>query len=316
MGAGMPMMDPAGVGQKRGREDAVYNQQSKVLAAGGVMMRLLMVNNEAGTIIGTGGANIREIRDNSGCHVNVGEALPGQNERVVSLTGTTEQVQVALRMSVDKLEEASQTPAGEKRVSKVLIPNEQIGSVIGKGGQRAREIREQSGAFMNISAANEIHAFSPERIVTVTGEPQQCVAALVRITDQLADHPLEDRPYRGNYDLHSAQVAQPARPPAAAVKGGGPECTAQFLVLNEHAGHLIGKGGSVINELRNQSGCKIDMSRGEPGMTERPMTLSGSIQQCQLAQHLISCKLATVLMQLQQFEERDKGGGHVGYAPM
>ena len=73
----------------------------------------------------------------------------------------------------------------------------QIGSVIGKGGSRAKEIREQSGtlqtslrstlispvfagAFMNISAANEMHAYSPDRIVTVTGEPNQCCTALIR----------------------------------------------------------------------------------------------------------------------------------------
>ena len=28
----------------------------------------------------------------------------------------------------------------------------------------------------------------------------------------------------------------------------GPECRAEFLVLNEHAGHLIGKGGSIIKQ--------------------------------------------------------------------
>lgn len=324
MGMSMPPMGQP-MGQKRGREEGVMAQQAKVMASGGVQMRLLMANNEAGTIIGQGGNNIREIRDNSGCHVNVGEALQGQNERVVSFTGSPEQVQGAMNLAITKLEETAATPAGEKRISKVLIANEQIGSVIGKGGSRAKEIREQSGAFMNISAANEMHAYSPDRIVTVTGEPNQCCTALIRISEQLAEHPLEDRPYRGGYDMMSQQMqrATPAFHPQQMQmqqqprRGGGapsgPECNAQFLVLNEHAGHLIGKAGSVINELRNQSGAKIDIARGEPGMAERPVTISGSIQQCQLAQHLISVKLATVLTQLQQFEDRGQKPGGAAY---
>jgi len=223
---------------------------------------------------------------------------------------------MALSLVIQKLEEAHPTPQGEKRVCKVLIANEQIGSVIGKGGSRAKEIREQTNTFMNISATTEMHAYSPERIVTVTGEAQACLQALMRITEQLAEHPLEDRPTRA-YGHEGAQGAFPgfaAQSPMQAVAPsgapGGPECTGTFSVLNDHAGHLIGKGGSVINELRQQSGCKIDMSRGEPGMTERQMTLNGSVQQCMLAQHLVSVKLASVLSQLKQFEERDRAAGY------
>ena len=122
--------------------------------------------------------------------------------------------------------------------------------------------------------------------------------------------------------MQQQQMFQPQRPmgmggPMGGGGGGGapggPECKAEFLVLNDHAGHLIGKGGSVINDLRGQSGAKIDLSRGEPGQTERTITVNGSIAQCMKAQNLISMKLATVLTQLQQFHERDQGGGMQRY---
>jgi len=317
MQAGSPPMQAynpydAAVGQKRGREAGGY-AQNKMLASGGLQMRVALQNMEAGTLIGTGGANIKAIRDTSSCHVNVADMAPSSPERLVTFSGTTEQVNAALAGCVEKLEEAAPTAEGEKRIFKVIVPNEQIGSIIGKAGSRAKEIREQTGAFMNISAATEAHQYSPDRIVTVTGDPQQALQAMTRITVQLADHPLEDRPYRGSYDIQQATQRQSMTgsmnmsAPAATAAPGGPECTATFLVLNSHAGHLIGKGGAVINELRSQSGCKIDMSRGEPGMSERPITLTGSIQQCQLAQHLISVKLAGVLTQLAQFEARDRG---------
>jgi len=102
-------------------------------------------------------------------------------------------------------------------------------------------------------------------------------------------------------------------PPPSQAQPSGPECRAEFLVLNEHAGHLIGKGGSVINEFRGQSGAKIDMQRSEPGMTERVLTIVGSIQQCVSAQHLIAVKLASVLTQLSQFQERDSQPANAAY---
>merc|ERR1712086_296388 len=130
------------VGMKRGREGPGNDAAAKVLASGGVNMRVVLGALEAGTMIGPGGATIQDVRSQSGAHVQLSDALPGQTDRVLSLTGTMDQCHNAIRLSVMKLEESAPTPPGEKRVFKVLVANEQIGSVIGKGGMKAREIRE------------------------------------------------------------------------------------------------------------------------------------------------------------------------------
>jgi len=52
----------------------------------------------AGAIIGKGGARITEIRRRSGAQIVIDEALPGSNERIISITGSQEQIQNAQYM--------------------------------------------------------------------------------------------------------------------------------------------------------------------------------------------------------------------------
>jgi len=64
----------------------------------------------AGAIIGKGGARITEIRRRSGAQIVIDEALPGSNERIISITGQQEQIQNAqymLQLSVKQQSEGS-----------------------------------------------------------------------------------------------------------------------------------------------------------------------------------------------------------------
>ena len=49
----------------------------------------------AGAIIGKGGARIRKIRNDSGAGISIEEALPGSNERLITITGTPTQINLA-----------------------------------------------------------------------------------------------------------------------------------------------------------------------------------------------------------------------------
>jgi len=63
----------------------------------------------AGAIIGKGGARITEIRRRSGAQIVIDEALPGSNERIISITGSQEQIQNAqymLQLSVKQQSES------------------------------------------------------------------------------------------------------------------------------------------------------------------------------------------------------------------
>ena len=49
----------------------------------------------AGAIIGKGGSRIRQIRQESGAGITIDEALPGSNDRIITITGSQEQIQNA-----------------------------------------------------------------------------------------------------------------------------------------------------------------------------------------------------------------------------
>jgi heterogeneous nuclear ribonucleoprotein K len=57
----------------------------------------------AGAIIGKGGMRIKQIRMESGATITIDEPLPGSNDRIINITGSSEQIQNAqylLQMSV------------------------------------------------------------------------------------------------------------------------------------------------------------------------------------------------------------------------
>lgn len=49
----------------------------------------------AGAIIGKGGARIRRIRSEAGAGITIEEPLPGSNDRIITITGQPNQIQMA-----------------------------------------------------------------------------------------------------------------------------------------------------------------------------------------------------------------------------
>ena len=65
-------------------------------------IRLLMQSRDVGSIIGKGGATVSKFRQDSSAHINITD---GGNERIVTLTGPTENIFAAFRMICQKVEE-------------------------------------------------------------------------------------------------------------------------------------------------------------------------------------------------------------------
>lgn len=49
----------------------------------------------AGAIIGKGGSRIRKIRQESGAGITIDGPLPGANDRIITITGQPQQIQMA-----------------------------------------------------------------------------------------------------------------------------------------------------------------------------------------------------------------------------
>lgn len=69
---------------------------ASLTCVGVVCVQLSVPDEIAGALIGKGGYKINEIRQMSQAHVKIAERVPGAMERVVTVTGTPEAVQLAI----------------------------------------------------------------------------------------------------------------------------------------------------------------------------------------------------------------------------
>ncbi|CAL8276821.1 unnamed protein product [Boreogadus saida] len=150
-------------------------------------LRLLMHGKEVGSIIGKKGETVKRIREESTARVNISEgSCP---ERIITITGSTDSVFRAFTMITFKLEEDLTTLVANGTISskppvtlRLVIPASQCGSLIGKGGGKIKEIRESTGA--QIQVAGDLLPNSTERGVTISGTQDsviQCVKLICAI---------------------------------------------------------------------------------------------------------------------------------------
>ncbi|XP_059164832.1 poly(rC)-binding protein 3-like, partial [Physella acuta] len=140
-------------------------------------VRMIMQGKEVGSIIGKKGDNIKKFREDSGAKINISDgSCP---ERIVTVTGSTDNIHRAFGFICKKFEEDLQnTPTTPKPpvTLRLVVPASQCGSLIGKQGCKIKEIRESTGA--SIQVASEMLPNSTERAVTVSGTADaitQCI---------------------------------------------------------------------------------------------------------------------------------------------
>uniref|UniRef100_A0A8D2CTS9 K Homology domain-containing protein n=1 Tax=Sciurus vulgaris TaxID=55149 RepID=A0A8D2CTS9_SCIVU len=119
-------------------------------------IRLLMHGKEVGSIIGKKGLSVKKMREESGARINISEG--NCPERIITLAGPTNAIFKAFAMIIDKLEEdisssmANSTAATRPLVTlRLTTPASQYGSLIGKGGCKIKEIRESTGARVQVA---------------------------------------------------------------------------------------------------------------------------------------------------------------------
>ncbi|XP_065360896.1 poly(rC)-binding protein 3 isoform X3 [Calliphora vicina] len=138
---------------------------------------------------------------------------------------------------------------------RLIMQGKEVGSIIGKKGEIVNRFREESGAKINISDGS-----CPERIVTVSGTTSAIYSAFTLITKKF-----EEWCSQFNNDVG---------------KGGKTQIPIRLIVPASQCGSLIGKSGSKIKEIRQTTGCSIQVaSEMLPNSTERAVTLSGTAEQ-------------------------------------
>ncbi|KAL1677379.1 hypothetical protein EV122DRAFT_291114 [Schizophyllum commune] len=239
-----------------------------------IHMRCLIVTQDASIIIGRAGAHVNEIREKSGARVVVSESIPGNPERILNVSGPLDAVSKAFGLIVRRInDEPFDVPSlpGSRAVTiKFMIPNSRMGSVIGKGGSKIKEIQDASGARLN--ASEGMLPGSTERVLSVAGVADAIHIATYYVGNILIEAQ-ERMPSTANA---SYRPGNPTRRPITNAPYPGSTYTQQIYIPNDLVGCIIGKGGSKINEIRHMSASQIKIM--EPGAvaTGMPAGAAGS----------------------------------------
>ncbi|KAG8385264.1 hypothetical protein BUALT_Bualt03G0023900 [Buddleja alternifolia] len=127
------------------------------------------------------------------------------------------------------------TSRTEELIVKVLCPSNKIGRVIGKGGSSIKSIRQDSGARVEVDDPKTNYK---ECVITVisTESPDDlksmAVEAVLLLQGKINDEDDDD-------------------------------VTMRLLVPSRVIGCIIGKGGSIINEIRKRTKADIRISKGD-----------------------------------------------------
>ncbi|KAF8936334.1 hypothetical protein EDD21DRAFT_412012 [Dissophora ornata] len=338
--------------RRRNSDDASRKEGAEGDVPPTTALRSIVSTKDAGVIIGKSGKNVSEIREQSGAKVTISEMVPGAYERILTVSGPLDTVAKAYSLVAQKIIaehiEPDAAPETESTAIRLLVAHHRMGSVIGKGGAKIKEIQDASGA--RLVASEEILPASTERTITITGVPDAIHIAVYHVGVVLQEHSERDRtasvipyrpmgrgaypgppaggmsgypphhsssshhhqqPYYGGYPSHGGMgYGQDYMPPSRGSGGhgggygghggsssagavGGPGSVAQQIFIpNDMVGSVIGKGGSKINEIRQMSGSHIKIAEPQNnGSNERLVTITGTQESNQMAIYMLYQRL-------------------------
>uniref|UniRef100_A0A2C9JK10 30S ribosomal protein S3, chloroplastic n=1 Tax=Biomphalaria glabrata TaxID=6526 RepID=A0A2C9JK10_BIOGL len=172
-----------------------------------IHLKILVPSVAAGAIIGKGGETIAQIQKEAGARVKMSKAndfYPGTTERICLIMGAPDAVRQVNNFIMEKIREKPEsnptTPTKPDDAKnnferhrqvievKILIPNSTAGMIIGKGGNYIKQIKEESGAYVQISQKSK-ETNLPERCVTVAGELDANMKAMDLILQKIVEDP-------------------------------------------------------------------------------------------------------------------------------
>ncbi|KAI8089684.1 uncharacterized protein BX664DRAFT_365581 [Halteromyces radiatus] len=164
-----------------------------------------------------------------------------------------------------------------------LVGTRDAGVIIGRGGKNVNEIREYSSARVTIS---DIVPGAYERILTVNGPVEAVAKAYSMVGEKiLAEIPSDDRGQRET------------------------TLSIRLLVPDSRMGNLIGRSGSIIKSIQEESGARLNASEEAlPMSTERTMTIAGSPK----AIHIVVARIGDILA---EHPERNMAN-HIPFIPI
>jgi len=264
-------------------------------ARGLLTFRLLIHQNLAGALLGKGGSFIKECREQTKCRISISpEPLPGSTEKSVDITGTPEQIGSYLETALNKLAEAPPLRVGTRSI--LFDPEAMFESVpmpsyashphapSSSYGRPPREMKDSYGGhgysapssrdYRSVPPPDQHRGLPPRDRRDPYRPPSE------PMYDPYAPSPYASAPLPPVAAPASVPMSVPAGMPTTPIDMGAPSIRQEVAIPTTHVGAVIGARGAMIESIKRQSGCMINIAReenGNPG--ERIATITGP-QQC------------------------------------
>ncbi|KUF85096.1 hypothetical protein AM588_10000819 [Phytophthora nicotianae] len=212
-----------------------------------------------GYIIGRGGETIRDLQMKSGAHIQIvreEEGAPQTPDRYVNIAGNQEALDLAQRLIQNLIDERQQNqsaggfrerddrdrmarygginPDGSDSVE-LLVPNERVGLIIGRGGCTIKAIQQRTGTSVTIPQTPDPN-HPDKRLITIRGTMEAKEAAKFEIQSLVSEEPGQ----RHGYGMASGQ-------------------TIYMQVPNDRVGVIIGKRGETIKGIQDRHAVRIQI---------------------------------------------------------
>ncbi|XP_062211405.1 KH domain-containing protein HEN4-like [Phragmites australis] len=279
--------------------------------------RYLCASRKIGSIIGRGGEIAKQLRNETQAKIRIGESVPGCDERVITIfsssreTNTLEDAENKVCSAQDALFRVHERLATDdgpghedseevlpQVTVRLLVPSDQIGCIIGKGGHIIQGIRSETGAQIRVLSNDHIPAcaISGDELLQISGDAVVVKKALLQVSSRLHDNPSRShhllsssltQPYPGSSHLGSSSTAPvvgltPVISPYGGYKGdvagdwpsiyqpprnesSAKEFSLRLLCAAANVGGVIGKGGGIIKQIRQESGAFIKVDSSSSG---------------------------------------------------
>ncbi|XP_062073237.1 flowering locus K homology domain-like isoform X3 [Humulus lupulus] len=289
---------------------------SKRLAKGqDVLFRIVVPSRQIGKVIGKEGCRIQKIREETKATIKIADAVARHEERVIIVNSkdsdnsvsdaenALQQIGSLILKEDDSRAEASKVGAGHVAANtiRLLIAGSQAGSLIGMSGQNIEKLRNSSGASITILAQNQLplcaSAHESDRVVQVSGDVSAVLKALEEIGCQLRENPPRQViSISPAYNYTTARPHQPYMDPTP-TNLAADYVTLEMVISETLVGGLIGRCGSNISRIRNESGAKIKVYGGKGEQHQRQIQFGGSTQQVALAKQRVDEYIYSQLIQ-------------------
>ncbi|XP_065859190.1 uncharacterized protein [Euphorbia lathyris] len=284
-----------------------------------VIFRIVVPARQIGKVIGKEGCRIQRIREDTKATIKIADSVVRHEERVIIISSKENDKSVtdaenALKQIATLILKEDNGPAEASKVVaaghvaantiRLLIAGSQAGFLIGMSGQNIEKLRNSSGASITVLPPNQLplcaSALESDRVVQISGDVPVVLKAIEEIGCQLRQNPPKQViSISPTYNYGTARTTQPIVDPTSA-----DYVTMEMMVSEALVGGLIGRCGSNISRIRNESGAMIKVYGGKGEQKDRHIQFGGTAQQVALAKLRVDEYLYSQMVQQQAGQQQ------------